>query len=237
MEEKIAHIRDTYQIDMLVLTSYDAPTDQSLSFADDFFDYNGYGLGDDYSGFVYFIDMHNRNPVISTCGLMIDYISDSRLEKLLDAAYEPLPSGGYGDSALIVISMVEDILKKGIEEGHFRYDTATGKRLSGIYNKLTDAELGTSLIGGMATMGFVMLTVYRQYNLKGGTFKYKPEDNGGMNYTCNDAIHLRSSTRVVKDPPPSSSSGGGGSYGGGSSSGVRTSSSGRSHGGGVGRKF
>lgn len=37
--------------------------------------------------------MSNRVPTISTKGIMIDYITDSRLEKLFDCSYDALAAG------------------------------------------------------------------------------------------------------------------------------------------------
>ena len=43
-------IVDTYQVDVVVVTSYAPKPEQSQAFADDYFDYNGYGVGEDEAG-------------------------------------------------------------------------------------------------------------------------------------------------------------------------------------------
>lgn len=40
-------IESAYQVDMFVLTSQDVPSGQTTAYADDYFDYNGLGMGDD----------------------------------------------------------------------------------------------------------------------------------------------------------------------------------------------
>ena len=40
-------IESAYQVDMFVLTSRDVPSGQTTAYADDYFDYNGLGMGDD----------------------------------------------------------------------------------------------------------------------------------------------------------------------------------------------
>ena len=58
-------IESAYQVDMFVLTSQDVPSGQTTAYADDYFDYNGLGMGDDRAGMLYLIDMHNRQCWIS----------------------------------------------------------------------------------------------------------------------------------------------------------------------------
>ena len=40
-------IESAYPVDMFVLTSQDVPSGQTTAYADDYFDYNGLGMGDD----------------------------------------------------------------------------------------------------------------------------------------------------------------------------------------------
>lgn len=64
-------IESAYPVDMFVLTSQDVPSGQTTAYADDYFDYNGLGMGDDRAGMLYLIDMNNRQCWISTRGVMI----------------------------------------------------------------------------------------------------------------------------------------------------------------------
>ena len=148
MEQEIEEIRETYQMDCAVLTTRDIPLnssedteDQTRAYADKYYEDHGYGLGEDRAGILYVIDMRNRVSYVSTAGTMIDYIDDNRQEELLSSADEDLYRGRYGNAALALLAKLRDILGRGIEEGHFRYDEATGERLTGIYNKLTGSEM------------------------------------------------------------------------------------------------
>ena len=93
MDELISSIQDTYQMDAVVLTTDKVPNNRSsqseeetMDYADEYFDRHGYGRGEDRAGLLYLIDMNNRVSYVSTNGVMIDYIDDDRLEELLNAA-------------------------------------------------------------------------------------------------------------------------------------------------------
>lgn len=239
MEECIQRMADLYQMDVVVLTTYDVPQTYSdaliQDYADLYYEQHGYGLGADEAGLLYMIDMTNRAPCISTSGVMIDYINDSRLEELFDVSGPYLSRGQYGQAAMQVLEHLENFLREGREEGSFRYDAVTGKRLSGLYNKLTQGELILALVcGGVAAL-LMFLTVSARYSLKGSTYSYDVDANATCRITGTTEQFLREKRSVVHHP----SGGGphGGSHGGGGGSSVHTSSSGGSHGGGVGGRF
>ena len=235
MEELIAAIQDAYQMDVVVLTSYDAKKNDTQDFADLYYENHGYGIGDDDAGLLYLIDMNNRVPCISTTGAMADYITDSRLEELFDCSYDQLRAGQYGQSTLTLLRKLESFLKAGRQEGSLRYDRETGKRLSGVYNPLTGSETLVALLAGLGVAFIMYRAVTSRYSLKGGTYRYNLAENASCKLTRNDETFLRQTVSVVRHN--SNSGGGGGGSHGGSGSAMHTSSSGMSHGGGVGRGF
>ncbi len=237
----IRRIQETYQMDAVVVTSrqveedYWGDGDVSQAFADDYFDYNGYGLGSDEAGLLYLIDMTNRVPVISTKGVMIDYITDHRLEEMFDNSASYLRSGRYGQAAITVLTTLEGFLQEGREEGSFRYDAVTGERLSGLYNKLTKGEIALAVMVGLGCALVLVCTVCFRYSLKGSTYKYNPSQHCQIAWLDRKDRFLRQS--VIHTRNESSGGGGHGGGGGGLGSSVHTSSSGSSHGGGVGGRF
>ena len=237
MEAIIEQIREVYQMDAVVVTSYAPKTNtdekgsNTQAWADDYYDFNGYGMGEDGAGLLYLIDMHNRVPCISTKGVMIDYINDHRLEELFDCSHSDLRDGDYGRAALAVLARLEQFLAERVEEGSFRYDAETGARLSGLYNKLTEREMRLAILCGVGTMLLMVCIVSGKYSLRGSTYHYNFEENCNLSWLEKRDDYLRQTiTRTAN-----SSDSGGGSGGMGSS--VHTSSSGSSHGGGVGRGF
>ena len=238
-EESIAakaqEIIDKYQVDIVVVTSYAPKAERSQDFADDYFDYNGYGIGEDGAGLLYLIDMTNRVPTISTKGVMIDYITDHRLNELFDCSYDALRDRKYGRSTLQLLDRLEEFMAEGREEGSFRYDAQTGERLSGLYNRLTRNELLTAVLAGLAVMGAIVLVVYRKYQLRGSTYHFDPASQVTMHDDVCNERYLRQT--VVRRNVDSDGGSGGGGGGGGMGSSVHTSSSGSFHGGGSGRGF
>ena len=232
IETVIQRIREKYQMDAVVVTSYSVGYNDSQDFADLYYERGGYGLGDDAAGLLYLIDMNNRVPCISTSGVMIDYITDSRLEELFDCSYNELTWGAYGDSALALLEKLEVFLEAGRVEGSFRYDAQTGKRLSGLYNKLTMAEMGLAALAAMGVALVMWTTVSASYNMKGGSFRCEHAVESSRHLIRDDEVFLRKEVTRTKNVQVQS---GGGRSGSGSS--VHRSSSGGFHGGGVGRKF
>lgn len=241
MEEIIADIQTTYQMDAVVLTSRSVWGD-TQDFADLYYERHGYGLGEDDAGLLYLIDMNHRVPCISTSGVMIDYITDRRLDDLFDRSYDSLKAGRYGQAALIVLERLKDILRQGRQEGSFRYDAETGKRLSGVYNALT---LGEMLIGAAVAIAVALvmyLTILKRYNLQNRPYHFSAGVNVSRVLKADDEVFLRQDVVRVRNPEPSSGGGGNGHGNSGGNSGglgssVHTSSSGGTHGGGVGRGF
>ena len=236
IESVIQHIRDQYQMDAVVVTSYDVGYNDNQDFADLYYERGGYGLGEDQAGLLYLIDMRNRVPCIYTSGVMIDYITDNRLEELFDCSYNELTWGAYGDSALALLRRLESFLEEGRLEGSFRYDAQTGRRLSGLYNALTGSEMALAALAGILVAVVMALAISAGYNMKGGSFRCEQAADASRHLTRDDEVFLRQNVVRTRNVQVQSSGGGTGRSGGMGSS-VHRSSSGGFHGGGVGRKF
>ena len=233
--ETIGDFQRETGMDFVIYTSRKAHSESQASIADDLYDYGGYGLDEDASGVLYFIDMYERIPYLSTTGAMIDYMTDARIQAAHDSSYRSLAEGRYAEAAMQMIYAVYGYYEAGIPEGSYRYDIITGQRLTARHKVLTGSEV---LVSGLIALVVALLfikTVQGRYTLKGNTYQYSYRANSRMELTAATDDYLRTTTTRTRkvQPPPSSSSGGSRSGG----SGVHRSSSGRSHGGGAGRKF
>lgn len=237
LEEIISGLRNAYNMDFVVLTSDDAPAGQSTAFADDFYDYNGFGSGAEWDGFLFFIDMNNRVPTISTCGLMIRYVTDPRLNALLDTAYEYLVQEQYANAAAMTLRQLEGFITEGIPSDQYNADEYGN---TDYYNsdydtepvrQLTGGEFLIALAAGLVAALIMYASVSAKYGLKGSTYNYNLSHNTEMQITDATDVYLRTNVvKVLKQRSVSSGSGG-------SRSSTHSSSSGRSHGGGSGRRF
>lgn len=243
MEQIMDRIEREHQVDLAVLATRNVPTDYSESlwkvrdYADDYYDRGGFGMGEDFSGMLILLDMNNRVIWLSTGGVMMSYINDSREEAIIDEAYYYLTSGQYGKAMIAALRKTESFMNRGREEGTFLYDEVTGQRIGGIYNALTSGEIGVAAVAGGAVALVIFLSVSGAYNLKGSTYSYDRASNSSIVLTRDDEQYLR---QYVRRTPRNTGTHGGMSSSGGvrrsGGSGVHRSSGGRSHGGG-GRRF
>ena len=92
---KAKDILAKHNIDIAIVTANSTNGLSSMEYADDFYDYNSFGYGEESSGLLMLINMEEREVWISTTGKAITIFSDGDIETLLDAAYEGLSQGNY----------------------------------------------------------------------------------------------------------------------------------------------
>ena len=218
-------------MDFVIVTSNESHKGSAQQVADDFYDQGGFGLDEENSGILYYIDMDDRYHYLSTTGAMIDYMTDARIENAIDEVTRYLSAGAYAQGASQMISIVRQYVRAGIPEGQYRYDVVTGQRLTARHKALTKNEIILALVIGFAVCLIYVACVRSRYSLKGSTYHYSYQDNGAMKLTDQEDTYLRTTTTRVRKPDPPENTG---SHGGGGGSGVHTSSSGTSHGGGGG---
>ncbi len=233
LESTITTLKNQYGMDYVVLTSNDAKTGRSQAFADDFYDNNGFGAGNDASGVLILIDMNNREFNVSPAGMMIRYITDARLSVMLDAAEPYLGKGEYGQAVLVALAQMSLYLKNGIPDNQYNQDEEGAIDRYIKPRAVTMGEAAIALAAGLVSGLVLFLAVRHAYAMKGSAYKYDLQRNTTVTVTGATDVYLR--TQVTRVPRATSSSGGGGGGTGGRSS-THRSSSGRIHGGGS-RKF
>ncbi|MEA4963364.1 TPM domain-containing protein [Lutispora sp.] len=226
LEQKAISLGRQYDMDIVIVTTSDADGKSSRDYADDYFDYNGYGIGADRDGILFLIDFDNSEAYISTYGSAIRYLTDERIENILDDVFDKgLSDKRYYDAASAFLDSAEIFLNKGIPEGQYNVPEP-------VENTLTAAEviIGAA-ISGVSGLAFLSGTKRRYKSKpKARIFEYKNNSHLNLGITEDNPVNSYVTTRiipVVNKPSRSSSSG---------RSTIHRSSSGRSHGGG-GRKF
>ena len=231
LEQEIQAFQEETGMDFVIVTSNESHKGSAQQIADAFYEQGGFGLDEEKSGILYYIDMDDRYHYLSTTGAMIDYMTDARIENAIDEVTRYLSAGAYAQGASQMISIVRQYIRDGIPEGQYRYDVVTGQRLTARHKALTKNEILLALVIGLAVCLLYVACVRSRYSLKGSTYHYSYQDNGSMKLTDQEDTYLRTTTTRVRKPDPPESTG---SHGGGGGSGVHTSSSGTSHGGGGG---
>lgn len=231
LEQEIQSFQEATGMDFVILTSSESHDGSAQQVADEYYDQGGFGLDEEKSGILYYIDMDDRYHYLSTTGAMIDYMTDARIENAIDEVTRYLSAGAYAQGASQMISIVRQYVRAGIPEGQYRYDVFTGQRLTARHKALTKNEIILALVIGFAVCLIYVACVRSRYSLKGSTYHYSYQDNGAMKLIDQEDTYLRTTTTRVRKPDPPENTG---SHGGGGGSGVHTSSSGTSHGGGGG---
>lgn len=95
LERKAQQLADTYGIDVVILSVYSLDGKDITAYADDYFDYNGYGIGPEHSGVLLMLSMEYRDWAISTCGDGIDALTDYGQEQLMDNVLDYLGDDEY----------------------------------------------------------------------------------------------------------------------------------------------
>lgn len=109
MESRAAALRDSLQMDVVIVTTDDAQGKDSQNYADDFYDNGGFGAGEDKSGVLYLIDMDNRQVYISTCGSAIAMLDNAEVERLLSGSLPYLQTQDYGGAPLYFLGEMEQL--------------------------------------------------------------------------------------------------------------------------------
>ena len=220
-------------------------------FADDFYEEYDIGFGNNHDGALFLIDMENGELWISTEGKMIRYLTDGRIEAILDDAIEYAYDGDFYGAAEVFLEDVEICYNNGISSDQYNYDTQTGK--VDRYKSIQWYEFLIALVASAAVAGIAVSAVIREYGMKDDSVRmaanfnlsYRKDSAFTMGAALADVMlgsHVtRTLIRTQSGPPRGGGggprpSGGGRSLSSGGRSSTHRSSSGRSHGGG-GRKF
>ena len=192
--------------------------DCSQVYADDFYDYNSFGLGDDYSGLLFLVDMKNREIYISTTGKAMDMYNDIRIDKILDAIYTEFGSDKYFEGITKFMTIIENYDTMGLPSN---IDSKYAISADGeIYRKFPWLiVLGVPSVITIIVMGIL---ISKNKMVKVATTSREYLEKGSINIKVVRDV-LTSSHTTSTPISHSSSSGGGSSHSG---------SSGRSHGGG-----
>lgn len=227
LETKIAEQEERIAYDVVIVTTNDAEGKSSMEYADDFYDAHGFGTGEKKSGVLLLLDMDNREIWISTCGDMIDILTDRRIESVLDAVYPNMAQQNYENAAEQFLEKTESFVRQGVEKGQYRFDTEQKRK------KMTVPQaLGIGFGTGAVLSGIASLVIVLRYRGKRGSEEYAYRQNADMRIIRREDRFLNR-TVVHRRIPKETYDGGSSSHG---QSSVHHSDSGQTHGGG-GRKF
>ena len=241
--EMIAALQDKMDMDAAVVTVEENPG-SARDYADDFYEQMGLGVGSDHDGALFLIDMENGELWISTEGKMSRYLTDARIETMLDNCISYAMDGDFYSTAVCFLEDLEICYENGIAKDQYNYDTETGKVSR--YHSIQWYELIAAFFVAAVCGGVAVFSVVREYNMKDRSTKMAANFNLSYrkdssftpeNFLAGVLLGSYVTKQVIASQNHHSSGGRGGrSLSRGGRSSTHRSSSGRSHGGG-GRSF
>ena len=247
LEEKIAQCRKSTKMDVVIVSAYVDGERSAEEYADDYYDYGGFGVGKKASGvlLLYYMDGPGQpggECYISTAGTMINMLTDERIESILDGVYGDLGNRDFAGATEHFLEDVKAYVKEGVESGQYTYDRDTGEIVR--YHSIRLYEVAIAMVIAGILAGSVCLDIKKRYAMKQSS---REVSNSLQAYRADCAFHFsvagdKMVNKYVRSVPitrNTSSGSGGRGHSGSSSAGrstIHTSSSGSSHGGG-GRRF
>lgn len=216
--------------DIMAVTVRDAGGMTATEYAETWFDENT----EKDDGVICLVDMDNRELVIRTFGEAIYYLTDERVEGILDSAYNGASEGDYYAALESMLIGIDEALQRGIPSDQYTFDEDTGQ-VAGYYKdikRITLIEVLLAAAAALAAGGITVGVIIGKYRLKWGGYQYSCRENGSVELKVKQdrfVNQMVTHRRIPKDPPKSSG-------GGGSRSTVRRGAGGRTSGGGS-RKF
>lgn len=198
-------------LDIVVLTVRTTGSGSAESFADDFYDSNGFS--DD--GILLLLSMQERDWYISTCGEAINIFTDYGIDQLLDIGLPYFSSGYYCDGFAQVLYAVPEYAD------NYHRGSAVDVPSRGIGNIVLVSVLIGAAVAGVTLL--IMRSTMNSRRNQRSAADYMQEGSYGLR--LHQDMFLFS--QISKTPRQQNNSGG---------SSTHRSSGGRTHGGG-GRKF
>lgn len=251
---KFDEIADTEQFDVIVATVNTLEGKSPQEYADDLYDYNDFGLGDQKDGIVLLVSMEDRDVYISTTGRGMDIFGDGIWDdSILNRILPYLSDGRYYEAFELYASICEmhlnpessadlpddyEYIYGGTNDYDYNYDYNYDYDYDYNYRPSRGFDFIKMIPVSIAIGMVISLLIMLGFRSKLKSVRSKPTAHdyqvpGSMQVTHQSDMYLYSHvTKTPKQTQNNNRSRGGGFSGGG----VHVGSSGRSHGGG-GAKF
>lgn len=246
---KLQEFRDANQFDLVIVTTTGLDPDDRQTYADDFYDYNGYGYGDNRDGILFLVNVNDDgsyesgNSWISTCGSGISLFPYSTIQEMGQVLTPYLTAGNYATAFQQFVTLSKAQYNSGSSgdgwaDGDWDNGWDDSWNQDDYWNEDQSFSVGSSgwdvkvIIVSALAVG-IMGTVVVVLILKRQLISVRPARDASR-YVVDNSLHLRSSHDIflyshvtqTRRPQQDDDSGPGG--GGG----IHMSSSGSNHGGG-----
>lgn len=215
---ELERISEEYECEVSFLITRSTNGKDIVAYADDYYDYKGFGYGPGDDGIMLVVSIEDREFATTTYGKGIKVFTDNKLIELEDNFVPYLSDGEYANACYVYATGCEDIFieyEDYMENGY-------------ILNIFSLKNIGIAILVGLLVAFIYTHSLKSQLK----TVKKKAAANEYLDiktFKVTQKQDILLNKNVTKTPIPKSSS----SSGGGSS--THRSSSGRSHGGSRGR--
>lgn len=176
------------EVGVVTVDSYDGKDPQA--FADDFYDYNGYGYGENDDGFIVVFNTGegdgNRNLAISTHGKGIDLLTDMEIDVIIEMMITPIKNGDFAGAFDNFVSECENAVDTSVSLLAIPLAIAIGFGLAFLIVKLQASKLKTVVQKADAAdyVGNVVLTYQNdQFMYRNVTSSPKAKSDSSSTHT------------------------------------------------------
>lgn len=218
---------DDYDLDLAIVTIKENTKDSTEAYAQDFYDYNSFGITDSHNGILFLVDMANREFYMLNSGAGITMYTDRRVDECLDAAFSEIASGNYYGGTKAFIEKAGYYAKVGEPD-----EAGNEPKLKGVLKLQSMSWSSIAIFSVIATAVVMFIFISNNKLVRSATSSKFYLTKADVN-VVKETFLGKNINKVMRVHDSGSS---GSSSSGGSSRSVSHGSSGRSHSGG-GRKF
>ena len=233
---KLQEVSDKYDFDVAVLTVNSTGGKNIQAFADDYWDYNGFGRGVSHDGILLVLDMGERDWYLCTTGRGYDVFNDTDIQNMGKAFVNKLSDGDFEGAFLEYADQCDAYLEWAEAGFPDDGDPAVQKRRIITPGKIfvwIAGSLGLGAITGTRAKKSAereLRTVHRKSDAR----NYQTQ--AGVQMTNSNDLFLYSNTVVTVLPPPDTNRSDNSHHSSGHTGGsIHMGSSGTFHGGGGGK--
>ena len=210
LSKELNEVREKYDFEVAIYTESEMTSDTAEASADDVYDYNGYGAGENDDGILLYICSDTREYHFTTHGKGLKYFNSNGLKYLESKVVPYLSENDYYEAFEIYIETTDELLSMAKDGKPFNEKQYSTKYLVGVI---------------IAALLLPLLVAYFMMKKKLKKMKTAQDNDYAADYMKPGSMKLAVSrdlflySRITKTEKPKSSSG------------THTSSSGRTHGG------
>ena len=229
---QLDELSERQKCDVIIVTVPSIGGEDPMAYADDFYDYNGYGYGEDDDGILYLLSMEFRDQAYSTYGFAIPAFTDAGQNYIFAMMKDDLKKNDWNSAFAKYIPLCDEFLTAA-RNG----DPMDVHNLPKTPEEVRNMIITLCLFGGMllaicflVAQGIVGRMVRK--TASGGVLTkvsaYSYQVPNSLYFTYGNETFIDSNVSKTRKAVATSSDSSGGRSGGSS---THTSSSGRSHGG------